>query len=117
MNNNTKYLKINDSSIYCVDKRDDFDKKLKYEVDTDKLDDHYEDLLYLEDWIPFEILSYLSRERAFKIIRGEKVKNKSLWKERIKEHQLVSLGKDCINLEVESFIRKYPEFKEIFIEI
>ncbi|WP_303247729.1 hypothetical protein [uncultured Methanobrevibacter sp.] len=125
MNNNkiSKCLKINDSSISHLDEKHDLeniDKSLKYEINPDKLDEYFEDLLLLEDWIPFEIIRCLPRERAFKFTRGEKVKNKQLWKERIKEHEIANLGLDAVdhyNGEIETFIRKYPGFKSIFVEI
>lgn len=119
----TKCLKINDSSIYNLDEKYDLeniDKSLKYEINPDKLDEYFEDLLLLEDWVPFEIIRFLPLERAFKFTHGEKVKNKRLWKERIKEHEIANLGLDAVdnyNGEIETFIRKYPGFKSIFIEI
>ncbi|MDO5824352.1 heat-shock protein [Methanobrevibacter sp.] len=89
----------------------------KYEIDSQKLEEFYDDLISLEDWIPFEIKSSLPIEIAIKI--GSKVKNKDLWWDRLMKHQRANYGEDYydyINWEIETFLRKYPYFKPIFIK-
>lgn len=94
--------------------------KRKYKVIPEKLDEYFEDLLTLEDWIPSEIKVFLPNERIFALQSGDKVKNKELWWKRLMEHQREnnSMGfLDYINWEIETFIKKYPYFSPLFVEI
>lgn len=94
--------------------------KQKYEVVPEKLDEYFEDLLSLEDWVPFEIKVFLPLEYATALQSGSKVKNRNLWWKRLMEHQRANPYDDYfdyMNWEIETFIRKYPYFSPLFVEI
>ena len=91
--------------------------KQKYEVVPEKIDE------YLEDWIPSEVRRAFytkSPECMDALHSGSKVKNKKLWWKRLMEHQRENRGIgffNYINWEIETFIRKYPYFSPLFVEI
>ena len=95
-----------------------FNRELKYVLREDKLEDFYDDLIMLEDWIPFVITSNLPQNVFFKL--GKNVKNRKVYSDRILQHKL-SNGQSGLSLdevlenEIHVFLEKYPKFEPLFL--
>lgn len=63
-----------------------FNRKIKYNLWEDKLKDFHEDLILLDDWIPFVITSNLPQDVFFKL--GKSAKNKKEYSNRLLQHKL-----------------------------
>ncbi|MBR1611635.1 MAG: heat-shock protein [Methanobrevibacter sp.] len=94
-----------------------FNRQLKYSLCEDKLKDFHEDLIMLDDWIPFVITSNLPQDVFFKL--GKDVKNKKIYSDRLLQHKLDN-GQSGLSLdevlenEIRVFLDKYPKFKPLF---
>lgn len=94
-----------------------FNRNLKYNLCEDKLQEFYEDLINLDDWIPFVITSNLPQDIFFKL--GKNVKNKQEYNNRLLKHK-ISNGKSGLGLdeslenEISIFLKKYPKFEPLF---
>ena len=77
----------------------------------------YEDLINLDDWIPFLITSNLPQEVFFKL--GKNIENKEEYNNRLLRHKIEN-GKSGLSLdeslenEVSIFLEKYPKFQPLF---
>ncbi|MDO5849759.1 MAG: heat-shock protein [Methanobacteriaceae archaeon] len=88
-----------------------------YKVNKNILENFWNDLIKLEDWIPFIIVMNLPGHIEDQL--GSKVKNKKRWWKRIMEHKVESETsnkgfQEGLNDEVEEFLKKYPNYKMIF---
>lgn len=63
-----------------------FRRDLRYTLCEDKLEDFHDDLIMLDDWIPFVITSNLSQDVFFKL--GKDVENKEEYSNRLLQHKL-----------------------------
>jgi hypothetical protein len=81
-----------------------------------------EDLAYLEDYIPFSILSYLDlsfvplRNKFLKSLGIDKIIGKKLIKEKIGRNKVSNSDDKLFEYDyqlVEDFINKYPEWSNI----
>jgi hypothetical protein len=93
----------------------------KYDIDKERLKYYYDELISLEDWIPFHIDMYLPVEVSLKL--GSKAKNKNLRAERLWKHKIHNETYDwnslydIYNWEDDRFIEKYPMFTPLFIRV
>ena len=98
----------------------------KYDVRQELLPEYYEDFFTLEDWIPFIIKLVLPTEICLKV--GSKVKDKKRYTKIINQHRIdgenyefnhPELSKTLAieDWQVEEFLKKYPKFKPLFVEI
>ena len=93
-----------------------FKRELKYTLQEDKLKDFYNDLIMLEDWIPFVITSNLPQDIFFKL--GKNVKDSKIYS-RLLQHKLdngqsgLSLN-EVLENEISTFLQKYPKFEPLF---
>ncbi|MBQ9161223.1 MAG: heat-shock protein [Methanobrevibacter sp.] len=94
-----------------------FNRKLKYTLCEDKLESFYEDLINLDDWIPFLITSNLPQDVFFKL--GKNIENKQEYNNRLLKHKIEN-GKSGLSLdeslerEISVFLDKYPKFQPLF---
>ena len=94
-----------------------FKRNLKYNLLEDKLPYFHEDLIMLEDWIPFVIASNLPQEIFFKL--GKNVSDKRKYSDRLLKHKLennrcgLSLD-EALENEISLFLEKYPKFHPLF---
>ena len=93
---------------------------MSYMVDGEKLKKHYDELIRLEDWIPFHIIMKLPIDVGIKL--GSKVRNKNRYENRMYRHKVhnetSSLdGPDLLKWEDERFMEKYPQFAYLFTKV
>lgn len=94
-----------------------FRRDLRYTLCEDKLEDFHDDLIMLDDWIPFVITSNLPQDVFFKL--GKDVKNKEEYSNRLLQHKLdngqsgLSLD-EVLEREISDFLEKYPKFEPLF---
>ena len=94
-----------------------FRRDLKYTLREDKLDNFHDDLIMLDDWIPFVITSNLPQDVFFKL--GKDVENKEEYSNRLLQHKLdnghsgLSLD-EVLEREITDFLEKYPKFEPLF---
>ena len=95
-----------------------FRRELKYTLCEDKLKDFYDDLIMLDDWIPFVITSNLPPHVFFKL--GKDVENRAEYSNRLLQHKLdngqcgLSLD-EALEKEIGVFLEKYPKFEPLFL--
>ena len=93
---------------------------MSYMVDGEKLKKHYEELIRLEDWVPFHIRMRLPTDGSIRL--GSKVRNRNLYNKRMYRHKVhnetSSLdGPDLLKWEDERFMEKYPQFAYLFTKV
>ena len=94
-----------------------FNREIKYTLQEDKLKDFYNDLIMLEDWIPFVITSNLPQDVFFKL--GKNVNDRKTYSDRLLQHKLdnrqsgLSLN-EVLENEICIFLEKYPKFEPLF---
>ena len=94
-----------------------FKRQLKYTLCEEKLEEYYDDLIMLDDWIPFIITSNLPQDVFFKL--GKNVENKKEYSNRLLQHKLEN-GQSGLSLdeflekEISIFLEKYPQFEPLF---
>ncbi len=95
-----------------------FKRQLKYTLCEEKLEEYYDDLIMLDDWIPFIITSNLPQDVFFKL--GKNVENKKEYSNRLLQHKLEN-GQSGLSLdeffekEISIFLEKYPQFEPLFL--
>ena len=94
-----------------------FNTELKNTLCEDKLEYFYDDLIMLEDWIPFVITSNLPQDIFFKL--GKNVENRKEYSNRLLQHKIAN-GRSGLSLnealekEIDIFLEKYPKFQPLF---
>ena len=94
-----------------------FRRDLRYTLCEAKLEDFHDDLIMLDEWIPFVITSNLPQDVFFKL--GKDVENKEEYSNRLLQHKLdngqsgLSLD-EVLEREISDFLEKYPKFEPLF---
>ena len=91
--------------------------KRKYKVNKNELKKYFQDLIELEDWIPYIIRMELPKGYSLKL--GKNATNKDLLSKRLLEHKLENSrstmnGHKLMDYEIDIFIRKYSYFTSLF---
>lgn len=91
-----------------------------YKVNKKVLETFYEELIRLEDWVPFIIVMNLPGYIEDQL--GTKVNNKKRWWKRIMKHKVEQETsnkgfQEGLNDEVDVFLNKYPKFRSIFEDV
>ena len=88
-----------------------------YKVNKNELKKYFQDLIELEDWIPYIIRMELPKGYSLKL--GKNATNKDLLSKRLLEHKIENSrstmnGPELMDYEIDIFIRKYPYFTSLF---